>query len=257
VTALRYGLSDTLVLARRSLLRIPRQPDLLVGFTVQPILFVLLFVYVFGGAIQTPGFDYVDFLMPGIIVQSICFGGFVTALGLSDDLKKGLMDRFRSLPMTRSALLTGRTLGDVVTNSFQLVVMFAVGLLVGFNFSGSVGEVIAGIALVLLIGYAFSWVFAFIGLMASSPEAANAYGFTILFPLTFVSSAFVPVASMPTWLQPIAEHNPFTYMVNAARTLFLGIPAGNDVWLALAWTMAIIVIFAPLSAWRYRRVVAR
>ena len=257
MTALRYGLSDTLVLARRSLLRIPRQPDLLVGFTVQPILFVLLFVYVFGGAIQTPGFDYVDFLMPGIIVQSICFGGFVTALGLSDDLKKGLMDRFRSLPMTRSALLTGRTLGDVVTNTFQLVVMFAVGLLVGFNFSGSVGEVIAGIGLVLLIGYAFSWVFAFIGLMASSPEAANAYGFTILFPLTFVSSAFVPVASMPSWLQPIAEHNPFTYMVNAARALFLGIPAGNDVWLALAWTIAIIVVFAPLSAWRYRRVVAR
>ena len=147
MTALRYGVSDTLVLARRSLLRIPRQPDLLVGFTVQPILFVLLFVYVFGGAIQTPGFDYVDFLMPGIIVQSICFGGFVTALGLADDLKKGLMDRFRSLPMTRSALLTGRTLGDVVTNVFQLVVMLAVGLLVGFNFSGSVGEVIAGIAL--------------------------------------------------------------------------------------------------------------
>jgi ABC-2 type transport system permease protein len=257
VTALGYRISDTLVLARRSLLRIPRQPDLLVGFTVQPILFVLLFVYVFGGAIQTPGFDYVDFLMPGIIVQSICFGGFVTALGLSDDLKKGLMDRFRSLPMTRSALLTGRTLGDVVTNSFQLVVMFAVGLLVGFNFSGSVGEVIAGIALCLLIGYAFSWVFAFIGLTASSPEAANAYGFTILFPVTFVSSAFVPVASMPSWLQPIAEHNPFTYMVNAARALFLGIPAGNDVALALAWTIAIIVVFAPLSAWRYRRVVAR
>jgi ABC-2 type transport system permease protein len=257
VTALRYGISDTLVLAKRSLLRIPRQPDLLVGFTVQPILFVLLFVYVFGGAIQTPGFDYVDFLMPGIIVQSICFGGFVTALGLSDDLKKGLMDRFRSLPMTRSALLTGRTLGDVVTNTFQLVVMFAVGLLVGFNFSGTVGEVIAGIALCLLIGYAFSWVFAFIGLTASSPEAANAYGFTILFPLTFVSSAFVPVDSMPSWLQPIAEHNPFTYMVDAARALFLGTPAGNDVWLALLWTIAIIVVFAPLSAWRYRRVVAR
>jgi len=257
MTALRYGVSDTLVLARRSLLRIPRQPDLLVGFTVQPILFVLLFVYVFGGAIQTPGFDYVDFLMPGIIVQSICFGGFVTALGLSDDLKKGLMDRFRSLPMTRSALLTGRTLGDVVTNVVQLVVMVVVGLLVGFNFSSSVGEVIAGIALCLLIGYAFSWVFAFIGLTASSPEAANAYGFTILFPLTFVSSAFVPVDSMPGWLQPIAEHNPFTYMVNAVRSLFLGIPAGNDVWLALAWTIAIIAVFAPLSAWRYRRVVAR
>jgi ABC-2 type transport system permease protein len=224
---------------------------------VQPILFVLLFVYVFGGAIQTPGFDYVDYLMPGIIVQSIAFGGFVTALGLSDDLKKGLMDRFRSLPITRSALLTGRTLGDVATNVFQLVVMITVGLLIGFNFSGSVGEVIAGIALILLIGYAFSWVFALIGLLSSSPEASNAYGFTILFPLTFVSSAFVPVKSMPSWLQPIAEHNPFTYMVNAARALFLGIPAGDNVWLALAWTLAIIAVFAPLSAWRYRRVVAR
>jgi ABC transporter DrrB family efflux protein len=257
VTALSYGISDTLVLAKRSLLRIRRQPDLLVGFTIQPILFILLFVYVLGGAIQTPGFDYVDFLMPGIIVQSIAFGGFVTALGLADDLKKGLMDRFRSLPMTRSALLTGRTLSDVATNIFQIVVMFSVGLLIGFNFSSSVGEVIAGIALLLLIGYAFSWVFAFIGLSSSSPEASNAFGFTILFPVTFVSSAFVPVDSMPSWLQPIAEHNPFTYMVNASRALFLGIPADNNVWLALLWTLGIIAVFAPLSVWKYRRVVTQ
>jgi len=145
----------------------------------------------------------------------------------------------------------------VATNIFQLVVMFSVGLLIGFNFSGSVGEVIAGIALLLLIGYAFSWVFAFIGLVSSSPEASNAYGFTILFPVTFVSSAFVPVDSMPSWLQPIAEHNPFTYMVNAARALFLGIPPGDNVWLALLWTLAIIAVFAPLAAWRYSRVVAR
>ena len=254
---LQYAVSDTLVLAKRSLLRIPRQPDLLVGFTVQPVLFVLLFVYVFGGAIQTPGLDYVDFLMPGIIVQSIVFGGFVTALGLADDLKKGLMDRFRSLPMIRSALLTGRTLGDVVTNVFQLVVMFAVGLAVGFNFQTGVGKVAAGIALLLFIVYAFSWVFAFIGLSSSSPEASNAYGFTILFPVTFVSSAFVPVDSMPGWLQPIAENNPFTTMVDAARALFLGTPAGNDVWLAVAWTVVIIAVFAPLSAWRYSRVVTR
>jgi ABC transporter DrrB family efflux protein len=254
---LQYAVSDTLVLAKRSLLRIPRQPDLLVGFTIQPVLFVLLFVYVFGGAIWTPGFDYVDFLMPGIIVQSIVFGGFVTALGLADDLQKGLMDRFRSLPMIRSALLTGRTLGDVVTNVFQLVVMFTVGLIVGFNLQTGVGKVVAGIALLLFIGYAFSWVFAFIGLSSSSPEASNAYGFTILFPVTFVSSAFVPVGSMPSWLQPIAEHNPFTTMVDAARVLFLGTPAGNDVWLAVVWTVVIIAVFAPLSAWRYRRVVAR
>ena len=257
MTALRYGISDTLVLAKRSFLRIPRQPDLLVGFTVQPVMFVLLFVYVFGGAIATPGFDYVDFLMPGIFVQSMAFGGFVTALGLAEDLKKGLIDRFRSLPMARSAVLTGRTLADVATNVIQLVVMLAVGLAVGFRFSSSVPEVVAGIVLLLLIGYAFSWVFAFIGLVSSSPEAANAYGFTIIFPLTFVSSAFVPVQSMPSWLQPFAEHNPVTAMVDAVRALFLGIPAGNSVWLAVAWSFALIAVFGGLSSWRYRRAVGR
>jgi len=257
VTALRYAVSDTLVLAKRSFLRIPRQPDLLVGFTIQPVMFVLLFVYVLGGAIATPGFDYVDFLMPGILVQSMAFGGFVTALGLAEDLKKGLIDRFRSLPMARSAVLTGRTLADVATNVIQLVVMLAVGLAVGFRFSSSVPEVVAGIVLLLLIGYAFSWVFAFIGLVSSSPEAANAYGFTIIFPLTFVSSAFVPVQSMPSWLQPFAEHNPVTAMVDAVRALFLGIPAGNSVWLAVAWSFALIAVFGGLSSWRYRRAVGR
>jgi ABC transporter DrrB family efflux protein len=257
MTALQFAVSDTLVLARRSLLRIRRQPDLLIGYTVQPLMFVLLFVFVFGGAIDTPGYDYVDFLMPGIIVQSMVFGGFVTALGLAEDLKKGLIDRFRSLPMTRSAVITGRTLADVGANIVQLVVMVGVGLLVGFSFATSVPEVVAGIALALFIGYAFSWVFAFIGLIASSPEASNAYGFTILFPLTFVSSAFVPVESMPGWLEPVAENNPFTTMVDAARALFIGTPAGNDVWGAVAWSVAIIAVFAPLAAWRYRRAVAQ
>ena len=220
-------------------------------------MFVLLFVFVFGGAIETPGFDYVDFLMPGIIVQSMAFGGFVTALGLSEDLKKGLIDRFRSLPMTSSAVLTGRTLADIVSNIVQLVVMVVVGLVVGFTFYTRVPEVVAGILLCLLIGYAFSWVFAFVGLTASSPEAANAYGFTIIFPLTFVSSAFVPVESMPSWLQGIAEHNPFTTMVDAVRALFLGTPAGNDVWGAVVWCFGIIAVFSVLSVWRYRRAVTR
>ncbi len=197
MTALAHTVSDTFVLAKRSILRIRRQPDLLVGFTIQPVMFVLLFVYVFGGAIETPGFEYVDFLMPGIIVQSVVFGGFVTALGLAEDLKKGLIDRFRSLPMSPSAVVTGRTVADILTNVVQLVVMFGVGLAVGFRFGTGPLKITAGIALLLLLGYAFSWVFAFIGLSASSPEASNAYGFTILFPLTFVSSAFVPVASMP------------------------------------------------------------
>lgn len=249
-------LSDMWVLAARSVKRIARQPDLLVGYTVQPLMFVLLFVYVFGGAISTPGYEYVDYLIPGILVQSITFGGFVTALGLADDLKKGLMDRFRSLPMSRSAVLTGRTFADISTNLIQLCVMLGVGLAVGFRFQTGVGAILGGIGLLVLIGYAFSWVFAFIGLAASSPEASNAYGFTILFPLTFVSSAFVPVASMPTWLQPVARHNPFTTMVNAMRRLFIDAPAPNDVWLAAVWSLGIAVVFAALAIWRYRRVVA-
>jgi ABC transporter DrrB family efflux protein len=256
MTTIQYSLSDTLVLAKRSLLRIRRQPDLLIGFTVQPVMFVLLFVYVFGGAIDTGSLDYVDFLIPGIIVQSMVFGGFVTALGLADDIKKGLIDRFRSLPMWGPAVVAGRILADVGTNVIQLVIMFAVGFLVGFRFHTSFPEVLAGIALLLLLGYAFSWVFAFIGLTASSPEAANAYGFTILFPVTFVSSAFVPVETMPDWLQPIAENNPFTTMVDAARALFVGTPAGNDVWGAVVWALGITAVFGALSVWRYRRTVA-
>jgi ABC-2 type transport system permease protein/oleandomycin transport system permease protein len=256
MSSLAYAMSDTLVLAKRSILRIPRQPDLLVGYTIQPIMFVLLFVYVLGGAISTPGFDYADFLIPGIIVQSVAFGGFVTALGLSEDLKKGLIDRFRSLPMWSPAVLTGRVLADIGTNIIQLVILFGVGFAVGFWFTTSVPEVVAGILLLLLIGYAFSWVFAFIGLIASSPEASNAYGFTILFPITFISSAFVPVETMPGWLQPFAEHNPFTTMVDAIRALFLDTPAGNDVWLAVVWCFAIIAVFGGLSVWRYRRAVS-
>ena len=255
MSTLQYAASDTLVLAKRSILRIRRQPDLLIGFTVQPIMFVLLFVYVFGGAIETGSLDYVDFLIPGIIVQSMVFGGFVTALGLSEDLKKGLIDRFRSLPMWGPAVLSGRILADVGTNVIQLVVMFAVGFVAGFRFHTDWPEIVAGLALLLLFGYAFSWVFAFIGLTASSPEAANAYGFTILFPVTFVSSAFVPVESMPSWLQPIAEHNPFTTMVDAARALFVGTPAGNDVWLSIVWALAITAVFGALSIRRYRQAV--
>jgi ABC transporter DrrB family efflux protein len=250
------AISDALVLARRSLRRIPRQPDLALAFTVQPIMFTLLFVYVFGGAIKTPGYDYVDFLMPGIIVQTIAFGGFVTALGLAEDLKRGLIDRFRSLPMSRSAVLAGRTLADVVTNSFSLVVMTTVGFIAGFNFSSHFGLVLGGVALALLFGFAFSWIFALAGLTASSPEAAQSLGFIVIFPLTFASSAFVPVASMPDWLQTFAKVNPFTVVVDAMRHLWVGAPAGNSVWGALAWTIGLIVVFAPLAVRRYRRAVS-
>jgi ABC-2 type transport system permease protein/oleandomycin transport system permease protein len=258
VSALGYALSDTAVVAKRNLLRIPRAPDLLLAFTLQPIMFVVLFVYVFGGAIKTPGFsDYTDFLMPGIIVQTMSFGGSVTALGLADDLKKGLIDRFRSLPMARSAVLGGRTLADVATNGISLTIMVAVGLLVGFTFSASFVEIVAGIALMLLFGYAFSWVFAFAGITASSAEAAQSMGFMVLFPLTFASSAFVPVDSMPSWLQAFAKVNPFTTMTDAMRALWLNQPAGNDLWLAVVWCLGLIAVFAPLSVARYRRAVSR
>jgi ABC-2 type transport system permease protein/oleandomycin transport system permease protein len=252
-----YALSDTVVLARRNLLRIPRAPDLLLSFTVQPIMFVLLFVYVFGGAISTPGYDYVDFLMPGIIVQTMSFGGFVTALGLAEDLKKGLIDRFRSLPIARSAVLAGRTLADVVTNTISLAIMLVVGLLVGFSFSNGVPEILAGVALLLLFGYAFSWVFAFLGLSASSAESAQALGFIAVFPLTFASSAFVPTDSMPGWLEAFANANPFTTMVDAIRALWLGAPAGTDVWAAVLWALGLSAVFAALSVARYRRAVMR
>jgi ABC transporter DrrB family efflux protein len=257
MSSLAYTLSDTLVLAKRSLLRIPRAPDLLVSFTVQPLMFVLLFVYVFGGAIATPGYDdYTDFLMPGIVAQTMSFGGFVTALGLNEDLRKGLIDRFRSLPMSRSAVLAGRTLADVATNVISLTIMTGVGLAIGFRFHSSPLDVLAGIGLMLLFGYAFSWIFAYCGLIASSGEAANAIGFMVIFPVTFVSSAFVPPDSMPSWLQPIAENNPFTTVVDAMRALWVDAPAGNDIWGAVLWSLGLIAVFAPLSVARYRRAVS-
>jgi len=257
MSSFAMSVDDTLVLARRNLMRIPRQPDLLIAYTVQPVMFVLLFVYVFGGAIQTPGFDYVDFLMPGIIVQSIAFGGFVTALGLSEDVKKGLIDRFRSLPMSRAAVLMGRTISDVALNCLSLVVLFAVGFLAGFNFIGATaGDIALGIVLLLLMGYAFSWIFALVGLYSSSPETANSIGFTLIFPLTFASSVFVPAASMPDGLRQFAEANPFTTWSDAIRSLWIDTPANSDVWMSFIWCFALIAIFAPLAVARYRRVTA-
>jgi ABC transporter DrrB family efflux protein len=254
---MRRLVSDTLVVAERNLVRLPRAPDLLLAFTVQPVMFVLLFVYVFGGAIQTPGYDYADFLIPGIIVQNIAFGGFVTALGLNEDLQKGLIDRFRSLPMARAAVLAGRTLADVVTNSLSIVVLVVTGLIIGFSFDASALEIVGGVGLLLLFGYAFSWVFALLGLLVSSPEAANSVGFIAVFPLTFISSAFVPVDSMPSVLRAFAQVNPFTIAVDAMRALWIGAPAGNNVWGAVAWSLAIIAVFAPLAVARYRRTASR
>jgi ABC transporter DrrB family efflux protein len=249
---------DTLVMAERNLVRLPRAPDMLMAFTVQPIMFVLLFAYVFGGAIGTPGYgSYIDFLIPGMVAQQIAFGGFATALGLSEDMTKGLIDRFRSLPTARASVLMGRTLADVATNTLSICVLVTTGLIIGFSFHASALEVVAGFALLLLWGYAFSWVFALIGMSVSSPEAANGAGFTLVFPITFISSAFVPVESMPNGLEQFASANPVSQVVDAMRALWLGAPADNHIWLAVVWCLVIVAVFAPLAVSKYRRTASR
>jgi ABC transporter DrrB family efflux protein len=253
----RRLVTDTMIIAERNLVRLPRSPDLLLAFTVQPIMFVLLFRYVFGGAIKTGGVPYVEFLIPGIIVQNIAFGGFVTALGLNEDVHKGLIDRFRSLPMARPAVLAGRTLADVVTNLLSVCILVITGVIIGFSFNAGVLEVVAGFGLLLLFGYAFSWVFALVGLLVSSPESANSAGFLAVFPLTFISSAFVPVQSMPSVLRAFANVNPFTIVVDAMRHLWIGAPAGNYVWGAVVWALVIVTVFSPLAVARYRRAASR
>ena len=249
---MRRLVTDTLIIAERNLIRLPRAPELFIGYTVQPIMFVLLFRYVFGGAIRTPGYSYVDFLLPGIIVQNSSFAGFATALGLNEDMRKGLIDRFRSLPMSRAAVLGGRTLADVATNALSITILIVTGVIIGFGFQVGAASALAGVGLLLLFGYAFSWFLAFLGLLVSSPEAVNSVGFVIIFPLTFISSAFVPVASMPAGLKAFAEVNPFTIVVDALRHLWLGAPAHNYVWGAVVWSLAIVAVFAPLAVARYR-----
>ncbi len=254
---MRRAVSDTLVIAERNVIRLTRTPELLIGFTLQPIMFVLLFRYVFGGAIRTPGYSYVDFLVPGIIVQNVAFGGFATALGLNEDMRKGLIDRFRSLPMSRSAVLAGRTLSDVALNSLGITVLLVTGVITGFSFHTGLAHAAAGIGVLLLFGYSFSWFLAFIGLLAKSSETVNSLGFIVVFPLTFISSAFVPVASMPAGIRDFAEVNPFTIVVDAMRSLWLGAPAGNNVWGAVVWALVIAAVFGILAVGRYRRATAQ
>ena len=220
--------TDSITLAWRNMLAVVRNPQLLVVDTITPIMFVLLFAFVFGGAIKTPGIDYVTFLMPGIFVQTVVFGGTGTAIGLAEDMQKGIIDRFRSLPMAPSGVLIGRTFADLLRNAYTVAVMTLVGFLIGFRFAGSIPEFLLALGLVTLFGYAISWLSANIGLRARSAQAAQGAIFIPVFPLTFASSAFVPVATMPDWLRPIAEANPVTIVVNAARGLILGTPDTVD-----------------------------
>jgi ABC transporter DrrB family efflux protein len=255
--SLYWTFADALVLAKRHLIQIPRIPEELIFATIQPIMFVLLFRYVFGGAIAVSGTTYVNFLMAGIFVQTVIFGSTTTGIGLATDLQRGLVDRFRSLPMAKSAVLTGRTLADLIRNTFVVIVMWIVGLLVGFQPQGNVLFWLAAVGILLLTSFAFSWISATIGLAVRSVEAAQSAGFIWLFPLTFASSAFVPTQSMPTWLRTFAEHQPVTLIINAVRGLLLNHPDASTIWQAIAWCVGILVVFIPLAVWAYGRRTAR
>ncbi len=252
MTAAR-ALRDSGIIVWRQLVQLPRIPEVLIFALIQPVMFVLLFRYVFGGAIETPGESYVNYLMPGIFAQTVAFGAVASGIGLAEDLRRGIIDRFRSLPMARSAVLVGRTVSDLVRNAVVVGVMYGVGLLVGFRPEGSIWAQAVAFALLLLTSFAFSWIGVVIALSMKTVEAVQSAGFIWLFPLTFASSAFVPTDSMPPWLQAFAEHQPFTIVVNAVRALFLGQPVGNLIWLTLAWMIGILAVMIPLATRRYRR----
>jgi ABC-2 type transport system permease protein len=253
------AIRDALAVTQRNLIAYRRVPQLVVFSTIQPVIFVVMFRYVFGGAIGLPvDFPYVDFLMPGVFVQTVVFGALATAIGLATDMKSGLMERFRSLPMARSAVLAGRTLADLTRNLFVVFLMLLVGFLVGFRVHTDVWGLLGGILLLLAFGYAMSWIFASVGLLVGDPETAQAAAFPLLAPLVFASSLFVPVQSMPGWLQPWANHQPVSVTAKAIRYLTLGdSPVGraSDLWEALLWIAGILIVFAPLAVRRYRRAV--
>ena len=248
---LRWNINDTLVMTRRNLIYYTRQPQLIVFATIQPIMFVLLFAFVFGGAINTPDGNYINFLLPGIIVQTVMFAGTNTAVGLADDLSKGMIDRFRSLPMARSAVLAGRTLADAIRGLFTVCIMIAVGTLIGFRMQDGLLNGALGVAIAILFGFAFTWIFALVGLTVKTAETAQVAGFVFVFPLAFASSIFVPPQTMPDWLQTFANNQPVTAVANAVRGLFLGTGTTEEVLTALAWIAAILIIFIPLSVRQY------
>jgi ABC-2 type transport system permease protein len=263
-------LSDGAVVAKRNLIKIKRVPDLLVFTTLQPIMFVLLFAYVFGGAINVPGVNYREFLMAGIFAQTVVFGATLTGAGLADDIQKGVIDRFRSLPMSRSAVLFGRTLSDVLNNVIVVTVMALTGLVVGWRIHTSVAQAAAGFGLLLLFSYSFSWVMALVGLTVPTPEVVNNASFIVLFPITFAASTFVPLNRLPGPLGTFATWNPVTTLSEAGRILFGNVPADkrlrnvSDAWsmqhpalYTIIWALTILAIFVPLANRQYARAARR
>jgi ABC transporter DrrB family efflux protein len=254
--AIRYEVSDTWAITQRNLYRYLRLPRLIFFSSIQPIMFLLLFNFVFGGAIggavHVPGGKYIDYLLPGIMTQMILFGGSQTGIGLARDMGSGIIDRFRSLPMSRAAVLGGRTVADTIRNIFVSIIMLVVGFLLGFRFQNGILGGIGMVVVILLFGFAFSWVAAFIGMSTNDEETAQLGTFVLIFPLVFASAAFVPVETMPHWLQVFASNQPVTFAVDAARSLALGTPANGAVWKLLLWVIGILLVFVPLSIRGYR-----
>ncbi len=267
MTQLISALGDGAVVAKRNIIKIKRVPEILVFVLLSPIMFVLLFAFVFGGAIDVAGGSYREFLIAGILAQTVVFGATFTGAGLADDMQKGIIDRFRSLPMSRSAVLVGRTSSDIIYNVLSITIMALTGLLVGWGIRTSVAEAVLGFGLLLLFAYAISWIMAYIGLLVPSVEVINNASFMVIFPLTFVANTFVPIETMPSALQTFAEWNPVSAVTQAARELFGNIPPGypeptawplqNPVLYTLIWVVIIIAIFAPLSVRQYKRAARR
>ena len=261
------AVTDGAIVAKRNLIKIKRVPDLLVFSTISPIMFILLFAYVFGSAIGTPGINYKEFLIPGIFVQTVIFGATVTGSGMADDIQKGIIDRFRSLPMSPSAVLIGRTTSDVANNLLTVAVMSVTGLAIGWRIHTSVGEAIGGYVLILLFAYAISWIMAFVGLIVPSVEVVNNASFVVIFPLTFVANTFVPTDNFPSGLKFVANWNPVSSATQAARQLFGNVAPNEkvaDYWslqhpsiYTLGWVVLLLLIFIPLSVHQYRRATSR
>jgi ABC transporter DrrB family efflux protein len=245
---------DTLLLTRRHLLRTARTPQIIVLSAIMPIMFVLLFRYVFGGSIHVPGYtSYVDYLMPGIIVQTALFGGSSSAVGVAEELSKGTTDRFRSLPTNRAAILASRTLADMIRLAYTMALVIVVGLLVGFRFHNGLWPTLGGFGIALLFGYACAWLFTLLGLTVRNVEGATLAGFMLTFPLVFASSAFTSTITMPDWLRTFANAQPVTQVANALRSLTHGDPAHSTVTHAVIWSAGILVVSAVLATWRFRK----
>ena len=267
MSSIAHALADGSVVAKRNLIKIKRVPEILIWTLLSPIMFVLMFAYVFGSSIEIPGVDYREFLMAGIFTQTVIFGSTFTGVGMAEDMTKGVIDRFRSLPMTRSSVLIGRTASDIVYNLISIVMMTLTGLVVGWRIHTSLAEALGGFVLLLLFAYAFSWVMAYVGLLVPSVEVINNASFMVIFPLTFIADTFVPSQNLPTVLRVFAEWNPVSALARAVRQLFGNLPQGlpvSDAWslqnpvlYTLIWVVVILAIFVPLSTRQYKRAASR